>query len=337
MGMDRRSFLIITGGVLTALREVPGSGAPAPQRADAELLEAGLNAMARAPGWFEAHWGAALIAGSYLLAETGLAPETRNAIRTELEVLRRTNEEACKPFARAPVEPDALASLRASLLPALEGGLRQSGHAVIYTALATRALGAAPELATADILEPICRWNRAIARVRPKQALEAEEYRDEHELVATTLEAIVRFEPLVGYPEVQRPNFTHWITHTEALRRLKTAGYADVWALGCAGHRAHITAEVPEAPSIDRLERSSVDFEGIQSAAYWNEPARRAEWHRPWHRRKNPNGDWIASGHLFKVLYAFHELARAAPDGDLVERAARVVFERYFDPGVQGG
>lgn len=336
--MDRRTFLLISGGVMASARAGASSVSRRRETPDRTLLEAGLHAMARSDGWFNAHWGAALIAGSYLCVEAGLAEDASRAIRAELEVVRSRNADVCKPFPKAAVREGAVRSIKESLLPAIDGGLRAHGHAVIYTSLAIRALTDVPELAIPSIVDPILGWNRKIAGFRAQAAPEgAKPYRDGKHLVQDTFDSIVRFEPVVGHPRIHRPNFTHMITHTEALRWMKSAGYADVWADGWKGHRAHISPSVPAVRDATPEDRTAVTLEAVRGPDYWKDATHRRDWHKPWHRSRNPNGDWIASGHLFKVLYAFSSVARLVPDKRLVDRVARVVFERYFDPQVLGG
>ncbi len=294
--------------------------------------------MARADDWFGAHWGAALIAGSFLCAEAGLTEEAQSAIRAELDVLRVKKQEACRAFAHAPRQEDFIVPLKDSLLAAMDGGLREHGHAVIYTSLALRALQELPHLAIPAIVDPICGWNRVIAKVRPHAAPEDTTlYRDERHLVDATLMGLLRFEALVGHPGIHRPNFTHWITHTEALRRFKLEGFGDVWEAGCAGHRAHVATEVPVIRGADSADRTGVSLAAIQAESFWRDASRQEVWHEPWSLRGNPNGDWIAAGHLFKVLYAFFHVTREIQDDVLVQRCARILFERYFDPEVLGG
>ncbi|MCA8968364.1 MAG: hypothetical protein KDC95_01220 [Planctomycetes bacterium] len=313
------------------------------------LLAHGLTAMARAKNWFDAHWGAALLAGHYLCDDSAIDETTREAIRAELAVLRKGHAEAVRPFAPADADPQASTRIAKSLEPALENGVRAHGHAVIYTALALRALGDAPTLAIPAITNRICDWNRILSKKKPtaprhSEALPTEKTQDPNPagvnkklLARRTFERLADFAPLVGHRHAPRPNFTHWTTHTEALIRLDALGSRQLAQKGLLGLRAHLDFDVPPVPQSDPIDRASVTRQALLDARWWRDEERRAQWHETWNVRDNRNGDWIASGHLFKVLYAFTSLARLVDDPQLVETAAQVLFERYFDPLVGGG
>ena len=113
-------------------------------------------------------------------------------------------------------------------------------------------------------------------------------------------------------------------------------GHADVARLGHAGHGVHIASAVPAIAEEEVHDRSEVNLAGILSPAFWEDARRQSLWRAKW-GRDNPNGDWIASGHLFKVLYAFNSLTERIPDEALVERCAAILLERYFHPDVTGG
>ncbi len=60
-------------------------------------------------------------------------------------------------------------------------------------------------------------------------------------------------------------------------------------------------------------------------------------WRRKWNATHNRNGDWIAAGHLFKVLYSYHRLIGRMEDKEKVQLCSRILLERYMNPDVQGG
>ena len=135
--MNRRDFVRIAGGVLVTLGSPGARAGERRHPLDPSYLELGLTAMARAERWFDAHWGAALIAAYYLCEENDLDGETTAAIEEQLGVVTRTRSHAFRPFTPEPPREGAIASILESLVPTLEGGLRAHGHASIYTALAT--------------------------------------------------------------------------------------------------------------------------------------------------------------------------------------------------------
>ena len=70
---------------------------------------------------------------------------------------------------------------------------------------------------------------------------------------------------------------------------------------------------------------------------YWENRENQERWRRKWNMTDNRNGDWIAAGHLFKVLYSFHRLIRRMGDKQKVRLCAMILLERYVNPNVQGG
>jgi hypothetical protein len=336
--MNRRTFVRITGGVLATLNLQRGeSRSGVVGWRDPAMLESGLIGMARAKGWFEAHWGAALIAGHYLCLDPMLDEATVTAIRAELDALVEGRGASLRPFAADKARTQSIDDLARSLLPALDGGLRVHGHAVIYAALALRALKDAPHMAIPAITERIQGWIEHIGKMKPQSPRGRPIATEGDRLAATTFSRLREFAPLVGHPLVPRPNFTHWTTHTEALTRLAALGHGDMARLGHLGLQAHLEFDVPAVPAVDAVDRSQVTLTAMLAPDFWRADARRNQWRQPWHIVSNRNGDWIASGHLFKVLYAFTNLARTITDRALVEQAAVVLFERYFDPAVGGG
>ena len=71
----------------------------------------------------------------------------------------------------------------------------------------------------------------------------------------------------------------------------------------------------------------------------WIEGSRRnhERWRRSQDLKDSPNGDWIAAGHLFKVLYSYHRLIGRIKDKEKVKLCSRILLERYINPEVQGG
>ena len=76
--MNRKEFLKLSSGIIGGL-SIPGAfvdsvyavepGASKGAALDDAYLERGLTGMARAEGWFDAHWGAGVLAGYYFLRE----------------------------------------------------------------------------------------------------------------------------------------------------------------------------------------------------------------------------------------------------------------------------
>lgn len=344
--MNRNDFLKTFAGMLAGLG-IAGPARKSLQAQDSEravasalddsYLVRGLTGMVRSQGWFDAHWGAAVIAGYYLCRENRFDESTTLGIKQQLDTAVAIRGEQ---FAALPDEASdrrRIKDVAAALRPAVEGGLRAHGHAVIYASLALRALGDVPHMATPTIIQGLYGLSRQIAKMKPEQPADAEAYPNTQAMIEATFDSLARFKELVGRPAVRRPNFTHMVTHTEALMNLAEMGYADVAETGRLGHRAHIAAPVP---AFDRDEAPLAEYaalDDVMSGDFWHDPDRCEYWKRKWNEHGNPNGDWIASGHLFKVLYAYHRLVPRIEDREKVRLCSAILLERYVNPEVRGG
>jgi hypothetical protein len=126
-------------------------------------------------------------------------------------------------------------------------------------------------------------------------------------------------------------------THTEALMNLEKLGYEKLARLGWAGHSVHIGEPVPSVDPKAKRQDTTVSLAQIMSNAFWEDEDKLAQWNQSWHLSKNRNGDWIAAGHLFKVLYSYHRMVARAKDEQQVRLCSKVLLERYFNPNVMGG
>jgi hypothetical protein len=301
-------------------------------------LAKGLTGMARAQGWFDAHWGAAVLAGHYLCAENELEPETVRAIRRQLDAMIRLRTDQFELFPEAEADQTLVGRIPEALLPAMQGGLRAHGHAVIFAALSLRALREAPQLAQPQLIDGLCGLSRQIARIRPQQPANGAAYENSQAIIDALFDSLARFQPLLGRPTIRRPNFTHMTTHTEALLTLDAMGYRELVAAGHAGHQAHVSAPVPMVePSTESPERPHVTLEKVMSQDFWANEQNLARWNKAWNESGNPNGYWVAFGHLFKVLYSYQRLIDRVEDKEQVELCSRILLERYVNPEVRGG
>ena len=193
-------------------------------------------------------------------------------------------------------------------------------------------------MAQPSLVQKLCRLSQQIARSKPQPPVDpAFAYANSGEMVEATFDSLVRFKELLGHAQVPRPNFTHMVTHTEALLNLEAMGYAELARLGHAGQRTHISVEVPVLDPSQTTTKGPATLSAMMSADFWNEAENQRRWREKWNREENPNGDWIASGHLFKVLYSFHRLMPHVADQEKVRTCAAVLLERYMNPFVQGG
>ena len=108
--------------------------------------------------------------------------------------------------------------------------------------------------------------------------------------------------------------------------------------MGDLGHRAHLGTPVPEFDPVEppRID-NPVTLEEIMSKAYWENEENVTRWNKAWSISDNPDGYWVAFGHLFKALYAYHRLVKRIEDKEKVRLCSRILLERYFNPDVQGG
>lgn len=341
--MDRRDFVLglvnglglagATTGSATANSAVPHV------TLDDSYLVRGLTGMAQAKGWFDAHWGAAVIAGYFLCQENQLDPTTVAEIKSQLDLAINARAEQFAPFRQQTADIALIERIPQALEPAIEGGLREHGHAVIFAALSMKALHAAPEIAQPALVEALCGLSKEIARrpaERPARGSDTS-YTDTGQMIQALFDNLARFKPLLGHPSIRRPNFTHMTTHTEALLCLHEMGYEELAHRGFLGHRAHVAAPLPTESVTLPTKRVESGLESIMSNDYWQDPVNRQRWNKRWDGSTNPNGHWIASGHLFKVLYSFHRLIRHVRDQQLVQNCSQILLERYFNPEIQGG
>lgn len=343
--VTRHEFLRLTMGI------VAGLGIPGVRAADSgtavelpvqplkdDYLAKGLTAMARAKTWFDAHWGAGILAGYYLCRDHPLNAATVAGIRKQMDTVMEVRRGQFVPMNGGRPQESLIDEVPKALLPAIKDGLRAHGHAVIFASLATRALRDAPQMATEEIIGRLCGLSHQIAKMPPeKPAAPTAGYADAQEMIEATFDSLVRFKSLLGHPSVRRPNFTHMVTHAEALVNLEMMGFAELARAGYTGHRMHISAPVPPIPGIAPWADTRSSLESVMSGAYWSDATNIDLWKRKWVLKDNPNGDWIASGHLFKVLYSYHRLMKRIADADKVRLCSAILLERYVNPSVQGG
>ena len=322
------------GGFAEASNSKPSSGASL----DDSYLENGLTGMARSKGWFNAHLGAAVLAGYYMCKENQLSNGTVAGIKQQLDALIEIHKTQFTPFPEMAADKSLIEDVPTSLGPAVTGGLRAHGHAVIYTALSTRALRDVPHMATSPLIKELCAHNGTIAKMKPVQPKVRSDYADTQAMVEALFDSLVRFKPLLGRPTVRRPNFTHMTTHTEAIMSLDAMGYTELAKTGQLGHQAHIGESVPEFDLHEHpLEQRHMALEEMMGEEYWKNEENQRQWNKEWVEKTNPNGYWVAFGHLFKVLYSHHRLIGRIKDKEKVRLCSEILLERYVNPNVQGG
>lgn len=345
--LDRREFVQLSAGIIGGLG-IPGvfDGAVAAADAngasgtslDTSYLEQGLTGMARSKGWFNAHLGAAVLAGYYMCRENRFSDAIVTSIRTQLDALIQAHQQQFTPFQNLQADESRVNDVPTSLQPAIEGGLRAHGHAAIYTAISVRALRDAPHMADPRIINLLCGHNGQIAKKEPKVPESPTNYVDTQAMIQALFDSLARFKPLLGHPSVTRPNFTHMTTHTEALMTLETLGFPELTQTGHLGHQAHISEPVPDFdPAEHPLEECRSTLADVMSDEFWQSEENLTAWNKPWALKTSPNGYWLAFGHLFKVLYSYHRLIGRIEDKEQVRLVSRILLERTVNPHVQGG
>lgn len=345
--VNRKEFLKLYAGILAGL-SIPGvfedsGNAAQPESGkgialDDSYLVKGLTGMVRANGWFSAHWGACVLAGYYLCRDNPLGEETTLGIKKQLDAVIESQAAQFAPLAEEPADKALIEEVPEALLPAVQDGLRAHGHAAIFASLSVKALRDVPQMAQPAIIRGLCGLSRQIARKPPEKPTGSEtSYADTQAMIEALFDSLARFKGLLGRPSIRRPNFTHMVTHTEALMNLELLGYPDLARAGYLGHHAHIGAPVPEVDPGTAVSADRASLEAVMSQGYWTDKRNTERWNRKWAMPENPNGYWVAFGHLFKVLYSYHRLISRVADKEKVKLCSMILLERYMNPEVQGG
>lgn len=297
-----------------------------------DYLRRGLWALSRA--WransMSGHFGAPLVAVELLKRDrTDLDPAALNGLQHELDLMMADGEpwfDAAKAditlaelFEDAPLEGEPVPI--EPLVEALGGSvdaLRESGHNVIFAALALRGLKQRPELATAAMVDGLRRLLVLFQDSGPGRAHYGQErqwadprsipladdpepYRDELDMVDRTLQA------LIGHVAERRQGLGDWhhvINHAAAVVDLRRLGYEELAARGRVSHREHLSRFLALPDLIEEL--------GPRHQAP-SDPYTRGYW--AWDGIER--GSALLS-HRPKTIYGFNILGSATDDDDLI-------------------
>ena len=296
-------------------------------------LYKGLCALARAEraNAMAGHLGAAVIAGCFFLEQH---PELEDSVHTaivgELDRIIGGEEslwfdptkagitipELCRPFPESVPQSDGIAVLAEALAANIDE-TRQSGHNVIFTALAIKAPAEHPAYATPEIVTGIraliAKFDSAIPgrgyygaktgritgdRVPLPAGDDLPPTTSEQSLVTSAM------DELVSSAAMRRQGFgglVHIINHAAALVDLSRYGYGELARRGFAAHRRHILLwrSLPDVK--DELGALVPAVHDPRTPAYW----RHSGAPTPWSARLT---------HRVKTLYGFFTLAPLVED-----------------------
>lgn len=297
---------------------------------DFDYFVKGLNALARAHrvNTMAGHLGAAVVAG-YFISEQNpdLGEKVYDGIESQLKLIiagrsvfsprKRapiTVAEMFKPFPKEKPKQDLIDGIAAALSRNIDK-TRQSGHNVIFAAIAIRALKDHPDLATPSITDGIRKliagfngktpgngyYGKKKGRIDGRRVIlpkdDARPY--------ASLEAMAKtvMAELIDHASQRRQGFgglTHLINHAAALAELAQYGYKKLARNGLAGHYHHL-----------RLWRTLPDLTkelGAPTAAK-SDPGTKAFW-----KSAKVDRAHAKLTHRVKTLYGFDALAELIED-----------------------
>lgn len=352
----RREFLKLTAGIVTGLGitsfrpEAWGNEALAEtsQPISRDYLQQGLNALARAHHMssMAGHLGASLIAGYFVGMQTPkLEKAVYSGIQDDLQRVKNGKSVFGKKMSRKSKLNDpqlfesfpkqkADATLIDGIAESLEQSIdqpRQSGHNVIFAALAIRALKEHPELSTPAVVDGIRRlmmmfknqspgsgyYGKERGRIHGNKVLLPEDdstpqYTEVNEMVDAVLEEIIQLRPDVN--RVGYGGMVHLINHAAAITELAELGYQSLANRAVKSHHKHLRLWHNLPNVAEEKGAIAVSSHTPHSAEYW------ATGTVPYDR--------ALLTHRVKTMYGFHELASAVQSDEKYQTAFEKL--RYF-------
>ncbi len=286
----------------------------------------GLTGMARAhqANTMAGHLGAAVLAG-YFFGEDNpdLDDAVFGSITRELDRIAAGNEslwfnqekagvtipQLFEPLPDTNADKSAIPDIAVTLAADIPE-LRQSGHDVIFAAIALRALQDHPELASTEIISGIRKllsgfhnssqgrgnfgkkkgWLSG-AEIQLTKTSDFPLYRDEDDMVEIVI------DELIASASLHKQGFGglfHLINHAAALNDLARMGYRGMARLGLAAHHRHLRLWRSLPDLSDELGSLKAAKSDPRTPAYWNETV---------------SEQWSARlTHRIKTLYGFHSL-----------------------------
>lgn len=284
---------------------------------DLDYLAKGLNALARAHhvNTMAGHLGAALVAG-YCIAENypeidkkvcaGIEAELDRIIRGQSSFGPQKSasisvDEMFEPFPKQRSQENLIDGI-ADALAANIDQTRQSGHNVIFTAIAIRALKCHPEFATPAITDGIRKLIAGFNGVTPGTAYYGKErgridgrkvalFEDDTFLpyidLQTMRTAVV--DTLIHHAPERRQGFGglwHVINHAAALSELAQYGYQELAITGLTAHHQHLQLWKTLPDVADELGAETPTKHDPRLPEYWQSEDLRRDRARLTHRIK---------------------------------------------------
>lgn len=307
---------------------------------DFQYLSKGLFALARAHrvGSMSGHLGAAVVAG-YFIAEQNpdLDEKVYDGIEAELDRIIRGESvfspgknaavsvaEMFKPFAKeTPKE-----SLIDGIAEALAGNIdqtRQSGHNVIFAAIAIRGLKDHPEFATPSVTDGIRNLIGRFNGATPGSGYYGKKQgridgrkvplpKDDDFPPYANLPAMATavLEQLIQHGSERRTGFgglTHVINHAAALAELVHHGYGELAKKGLAAHHQHVRLWKTLPNVADELGPETAAKHDPRTPAFW--------------KSLDVRRDRARLTHRVKTLYGFDALVELIEDDAKRKRGNR--------------
>lgn len=270
---------------------------------DFEYLSKGLNAMARAHQMssMAGHLGASLVAG-YFVGEQrpGMEPEVYVGIEDDLERVMRgesvfgkrmsknsklADSELFVAFPKEKPDETLIDGIAEALAKNIDQP-RQSGHNVIFAAIAIRALKEHPEFATPSVVEGIRKlmalFNGATPgngyygkekgrihghKIKLPDADDFPQYKDVADMANVVLDELIALDPKVvrqGYG-----GLVHINNHAAAIADLADYGYRELVPKALESHHRHVRLWRNLPNVADEFGPLKFSKRGPHSSGYW--------------------------------------------------------------------
>jgi hypothetical protein len=289
-----------------------------------EYLRAGLTSLAlcaeRTKKWNDGHWGAAVLAGCFLVEENDIDLQCEQAVERQLSLFIKTHRERFEPrFEPAPAAPDGTSPL----VMALERNIDRLcwvGHNVIFAALSLKALRRVPELTGTipGLARMTALFDRSIPgrswigwTVREVQDVSIDEsvlsLTNPADVSRVVLEELSAFQTVFD-AESHHDLIGHMLDFAQAVNVLHDLGYEQLFHRAVAPLRRFIVV-LRSSQSLTLGQTlaitSPVDRPPLREvAAIKEDPLTALYWRRDFARRT-----WDG-GHVFKFPYAYYDHAR---------------------------